>query len=49
MYVVILAGIQENKRMELEIDPRVEEVGNISNDDYIIKNLGKGKQFPGGP
>jgi len=49
MCVVILAGIRDNKLVELGINPRVEEVGNVSNDGYSIKNLGKVKQFPGGP
>lgn len=36
--------------VELGVDPFVEEInGSVSDDDYVIKNTGKGKLFPTGP
>ena len=49
MCVVIFAGLRRNPQYEMGVDPRVEPVGNIDDEDYVLKNMGKGKLFPGGP
>ena len=49
MCVVIFAGMRRNPQYEMGVDPRVEPVGNVDDEDYVLKNMGKGKLFPGGP
>ena len=31
------------------VDPRVEPAGNMDDEDYVLKNMGKVKLLPGGP
>ena len=33
----------------MRIEPRAEEVGSVLDEDYIVKNCGEGKRFPGEP
>ena len=49
MCVVIFAGKRRNPQYEMGVDPRVKPVGNADDEDYVLKNMGKGKLFPGGP
>ena len=43
MCVFIFAGLRDNKKVEMGIDPMAEEVANIDNEDYAINNMEKGK------
>ena len=45
MRVVIFARMRPNKKLEMEVDPMADEVGHISDHDYIIKNMGNGKKI----
>ena len=45
MCVVIFVGKRCSPVVEMEIDPRAEEVGPVLDEDYIIKNCGKCKRF----
>ena len=45
MCVVIFVGKRCSPVVEMEIDPRAEEVGPVLDEDCIVKNCGKGKRF----
>ena len=47
--ILILEGKTPNGSVEAGIDFTVTPVGEPSDDDYIIRNSGPGKHFPGGP
>mmetsp|Transcript_25328 Transcript_25328/g.29834 ORF Transcript_25328/g.29834 Transcript_25328/m.29834 type:complete len:143 (+) Transcript_25328:1172-1600(+) len=49
MCVVIMAGERPKAEVETGIDMFAETIGSIDDDDYFLKNSGKGKKFPGGP
>ena len=49
MCVMIFAGKRRNAMVELGIDPFAKDVGDVTDVDYIMKNKGPGKRFPGGP
>ena len=49
MCVVIFSGKRRNTMVETGIDMFAEEFGEVSDKDYILKNSGKNKRFPGGP
>ena len=49
MCVVIFSGKRRNTMVETGIDMFAEEFGQVSDRDYILKNSGKNKRFPGGP
>ena len=49
VYVIIFVGKRRNPVVEMEIDPRTEEVGSVLDEDYIFKSFGEGRRFPGGP
>ena len=49
MCVMIFAGKRRNAMVELGIDPFADDVGEVTDLDYIMKNKGPGKKFPGGP
>ena len=46
---MIFAGKRRNAMVELGIDPFADDVGEVTDLDYIMKNKGPGKKFPGGP
>ena len=43
MCVVIFCKLRPNKKVEMGVDPMIEEAGQFSDHDYTIKNMGKGK------
>lgn len=49
MCVVILTGTHMKSEIEMGVDMFSETVGNPHDPDYVSKNSGKGKRFPGGP
>ena len=49
MCVLIIEGKVPNGAIEAGIDIEVQPEGQPSDEDFIIKNSGKGKYFPGGP
>ena len=49
MCVIIFAGKRRNALVELGIDPFAEDIGEVTDEDYVMKNKGPGKRFPGGP
>ena len=48
MCVVIFLGKRRNPQYEMGVKPRAEPVGNTADDDYVLKNMGNRKLFPGG-
>ena len=49
MYILIIEGKLPNGSIEAGIDFTVTPTGSSSDSDFIIKNSGPGKHFPGGP
>ena len=49
MCVMIFAGKRRNAMVELGDDPFAEDIGEVTDYDYIMKNKRPGKRFPGGP
>ena len=49
MCVVIFAGKKCEAKYELGVDPRAEVVGDLDDEDFVVKNMGDGMLFPGGP
>ena len=49
MCLLILEGKLPNGAIEAGIDIRVQPEGTTTDHDFILKNSGKGKYFPGGP
>ena len=49
MCCIIFAGLRENALCETGLDLTAEIIGETSDDDFLEKNTGKGKAFPGGP
>jgi hypothetical protein len=50
MCIVIIEGMQRQVEIELGIDLDVQtDVGSLNDMDYVKRNTGKGKRFPGGP
>ena len=49
MCVVIFAGESPSTLVETGLDLEAEVTGDLSDDDFLAKNSGPGKRFPGGP
>ena len=49
MCVLIIEGKRPNPSIEAGIDIRVSPTGSFSDNDFLLKNCGNGKYFPGGP
>ena len=49
MCCIIFAGLRENALCETGLDLEAEIIGETSDDNFLEKNTGKGKAFPGGP
>ena len=49
MCCVIFAGVNENPLCETGFDWEAEIIGKTTDTDFVKKNTGKGKLFPGGP
>ena len=49
MCVIIIEGKNPNPTIEAGMDIRVSPIGNSHEKDYMQKNRGQGKFFPGGP
>ena len=49
MCICIFAGIRKSAIVETGMDIFAEKVGEVSDDDYLVKNKDPGKLFPGGP
>ena len=49
MCFLIIEGKRPNPSIEAGIDIRVTPTGSFSDSDFILKNCGNGKYFPGGP
>ena len=49
MCVIIFAGLREQAVIETGMDVFAQQEGEVSDDDFFVKNSGSGKRFPGGP
>ena len=49
MCVIIIEGKIPNGAIKAGVDIQVQPDGDSSNEDFILRNSGKGKYFPGGP
>ena len=49
MYLLIIEGKLPNGAIEADIDIQIQPEGTTTDHDFILKNSGKGKYFPGGP
>ena len=49
MCVVIFAGERRTPIYETGMDVFAEKIGEVTDDDYFLKNTGKDKRYPGGP
>ena len=47
--LVIISGVREHFNVETGIDPTKPVTGDVNDHDFIERNFGKGKLFPGGP
>ncbi len=49
MCILIIEGKRPNRSIVAGVDIRVTPTGSFSDNDFVLKNCGNGKYFPGGP
>ena len=47
--LIIISGVREQLNIETGIDPTKSVMGDVNDEDFVDKNFGPGKIFPGGP